>query len=60
MEDTLFATENTAARGKKAREEMKKKIIVVDAFMTLLNLPTCSQYLIEVSFVAFYPNKICI
>lgn len=35
---------------KNRREEFTKKEIAVDALMELMNLPTCSQYVITVSF----------
>lgn len=51
MENSIFAVENTPARRKNAQaSEFKHKTVVVEAFMTLLNLPTCSQYIVEVGF----------
>jgi hypothetical protein len=51
MENSIFAVENTRKRKKNTQvNELKEKTVVVEAFMTLLNLPTCSQYIVEVGF----------
>jgi hypothetical protein len=60
MESTLFEVKKTKARGKKMQEELKKKTVVVEAFMTLLNLPTCSQYLTEVKSNKLDLIKFCV
>lgn len=51
LENSLFAVENTPAPRRKGQQsdELKTKTVMVEALMTLLNLPTCSQYIVEVT-----------
>ncbi|KAI6184594.1 hypothetical protein M3Y97_00613100 [Aphelenchoides bicaudatus] len=48
LENELFATENTPVR-KEPKQSNKSKLsdIAVEALLTLLNLPSCTQYIVE-------------
>jgi hypothetical protein len=54
LESSLFDVENTPQRKRAAQaNEFLHKKSVIEALMTLLNLPSCNQYVVEVMNFAF-------
>lgn len=56
LESSLFDSENTVNTPKrrkpqKATDRLLNNKIVIDALLTLLDLPSCNQYIIDVSYL---------